>query len=657
MTTSDFKSLFQPGCIGKLRLKNRVIMLPMGTQLAGLMGEVTDDLVAHYARRAQGGAGLITIEATQFNTTIDPMRIGSQPPRIDEDVFILGFTRLTEAVHEAGACISLQLSAGPGGGLVPLPWLSPVGGGRDAKSPTVSGPVRADVSDIRVLATEEIGRLVETCGKAAGRAARAGFDAVELHSHGRYLMAQFLSAAFNKRTDRYGGSTEKRLTFLLECITAVRANTSPDFPLVVRFCVDEGFPGGRGAEESQGIARRLEEAGVSAISADAGDILIPPMYTPREFGVQWARAIKDVVKIPVIAAYRLGDPEFAEKVLKEGHADFIGLGRALLADPDFVVKTRRGELKDIRRCLSCNECESMTTTPYGGLRYRAIRCTVNPAAGRDRTYGALSPVTKRKKVVVVGGGPAGMEAARVAALRGHEVVLFEANTALGGQLRLASKPPAKEVLDTIVDYYSAQFSKMPGVDVRLGCSATAGLLREMGPDFTIIATGAKPCVPDIPGIHGDNMVTAFDVLGGNREIGKTVVIAGGGMIGCETAHYLADRGCKVTVVEMLGRLAADVGDTVRRVLLRKLEDAGVAMLPGMRVTAFGPTGVTVQDRNGNSRQIDGDTIVLALGAKAEDTLLSQIQGARSELYIIGDAREPRRIRNAISEGFAIANRI
>jgi NADPH-dependent 2,4-dienoyl-CoA reductase/sulfur reductase-like enzyme len=483
---------------------------------------------------------------------------------------------------------------------------------------------------------------------AAARAKLADIDIIEIRAHSGYLTGDFLSPYFNRRVDIYGGSLENRLRFLLEQIDSARKNVGDDFPITVRFSIDECIEGGRGIKESQIIAKRLQEVGVNAISnsagiAESGEYLIPPMYMPKGIGIAYAEAIKEVVDIPVIAAGRLSDPELAEEVLKNGQADFIGMGRQLLADPDLPRKLQEGRLEDIRYCIACNECR--------GLRKRPVRCSINATVGRDTAYGTLHKTEKARRVMVVGAGPGGLEAARVAGLRGHSVTLYEKSNELGGQLRLAMAPPFKVELKSILDYYNVQLKKMKNLKLKTGTQITADFVEKERPDVLIIATGSRPSVPQIKEISNDKVVTGHDVLEGKTLINDPVFLIGGSSKGCEIALFLAGLGRKVTIIEMLPELATDLEPYTRKCLLRELARNNVAAIVSKKVLEITDVGLRVKSKGSDIELLRCGTVVVCTGMDSVNELEDKLTGKIHSIYVIGDAKEPRLIRNAISEGY------
>lgn len=654
----EFENLFRSGELGSLELKNRIVMLPMGTILCGEWGEVTKGLIDWYATRAKGGVGLVMVEVCMAATAIDPRRLLQCILRADDDCFIPGMASLADAVHDNGAKIGIQLTAGGGAQASGGAWLPGLQGMQKVDQVSPSGvpaygvAMHGEVQQPRVLSIGEIEKCIELCGDSAGRVKRAGFDMIEIHAHEGYLIAQFMSPYFNKRTDKYGGSLEKRCRFLIEIVAAMKKAVGPDFPLMVKYSIDEFIPGGRDVKESQAIAKMLEEAGVSGLSCSIGVYgskvpPVPPYYVQRGSLVYMTEAIKGVVKIPVMALGRLDDPELAEQVLRDGKGDFIGLGRALIADPEWPSKVKDGRVGEIRRCIACNECRVAIHTPH------PIRCAVNPLAGRESKFESIRQAETRKKVVVVGGGPAGMEAARTAALRGHQVILFEAENELGGMLKWASVPPHKEILKTISEYYAREIIRL-GVELKLGVRATSDVIVNEIPDSVIVATGGVTFLPDIPGINNSIAVHALDVLSGKKKTGDSVIVAGGGAVGCEVANFLAHQNKKVTIVEMLATVGLDMDSWIWVCLSAELAEKNVKIVKSTKIEEITEKGVVLIDKNWNKTFLKADSVVLALGLKPSNCLAQELDGKVKKIFVIGDAEMPQRIQEAIYKGFLTA---
>jgi len=653
-----FEHLFKPGGFGSLELKNRLVMLPVGTVLCGIWGEVTSDIIEWYATRAKGGVGLIIVEVCMAATAIDPLRLLPRILRADDDSYIPGLACLADAVHENGAKIGIQLTAGGGAQSSGGPWMPGLQGVQKIDQVSPSGvpaygvAMHGEIRQPRALTIEEIEKCVELCGDSAQRVKKAGFDLVEIHAHEGYLIAQFMSPYFNKRTDKYGGSLENRCRFLMEIIAAMRKATGPDYPLIVKYSIDEFIAGGRDVKESQVVAQMLEEAGVGGLSCSIGVYgskvpPVPPYAVPRGSLAYLTEAVKESVKIPVMAVGRLDDPELADRILREGKGDFIGIGRGLIADPDWPRKVAGGRIEEIRTCIACNDCRIAIHTPH------PIRCAVNPVAGREAKYDFLRPAEAKKKVVVAGGGPAGMEAARVAALKGHRVVLFEADNELGGMLKLGSAPPHKEIFLSIPRYYSHELNRL-GVELKLGRFATEESVTEEKPDAVIIATGGTELIPEIKGIENDFVVTALDVLSGAKKTGNEIIVAGGGAVGCEIGNFLAQKEKKVTIVDMIDTVGLDMDSWIWVCLSAELEEKNVKIMTSTKIEEIADGGVMVIDKAWHKTFLKADNVVLAMGLKRLDTLAGELAGKIEEIHVIGDAKLPRRIKDAVSDGFITA---
>lgn len=650
MAKKKYPKLFEPGMIGKVRVKNRIVYPPVVTNFAGPFGEVTDRLIKFYTEIAKGGVGLIEVEATQIKHP-EGKAVSCQL-RFDDDKYIPGHRELAEAVHPYGAKIFQQIhhagrqAPGIEGGQVVAPSSIPCG--------FLQVPVRE-------LTSEEVWDLVERFSETALRVKKAGMDGVQFHGAHGYLINQFMSPYTNQRADEWGGSFERRMKFILEIIKRTREKVGPDFPLELRYSVDEFVPGGLSLDDGKEIARIVEAAGIDLIHVTCGiyesmPTLLEPMRYEEGWRVYLAEEIKKVVKVPVVTVGQIKTPAFAERILEDGKADFVALGRPLIADPEWPRKAAEGRDEDIRKCLSCN-IGCIGKHVFAGLY---MRCTVNPVVGHEREEGwvELKPAKKKKKVMVVGGGPGGMEAARVASLRGHDVTLYEKDSELGGQLIVAAVPPGKDKVNFIKEYYSLQLEKV-GVKVIVGKEVDEKLVKEVKPDVLIIATGGEPLIPIIPGISGKNVLTYQDVL--IRKVdppGKNVVVAGGGMVGCETALYLAKQGKKVTIVEMLNELALNVEPITRFDLLTVLlPKAGVQSMTKSSIAEISSKGVTVLDSQGKKSLVEGDSVVIALGAKSVETLEEKVKDIVSEVYVIGDSKKPRQIIDAIYEGAVVARLI
>ena len=637
MNQKQFQKLFEPAWIGRMGLRNRLVMPPMATNYASEEGFVTPRMMDYYQERAKGGVGLVIVEFTCVDSPVG--RFTRRQLVIDDDKFIPELSKLAEAIRLHGAKAAIQLHHAGRQASSSVTGQQPVG-------PSPIPPPRGEPP--RELTPSEIAGIVARFAEGAERAVRAGFDGVEIHGAHGYLISQFLSPLSNQRQDAYGGDVEKRARLLLEVIEAIRERVGKDYPVWCRLSAAEfGVEGGITLEETQVVARLAERAGVDAIHVSGHALRLgrqPTIFQQPGAMVSLAEGVKKVVSVPVIAVSRI-PPELGESIVQEGRADLIAMGRALLADPHVPQKVASGRGEDIAPCIYCGTCLDSIMS-----REEGIWCAVNAALGREREY-ELKPAERPKRVVVVGGGPGGMEAARVASLRGHRVTLFERDDELGGQLLLASKPPFKDTIDTFRRYLADQLAKL-GVELRLGENFTADLLDQFKPDVVVLAVGVMPFVPQIPGVEGKQVLLATEVLAG-AETGERVAVIGGELVGCETAAYLAEQGKRVTIMRRGPALATKVGPTVRGPLLRGLEAKGVSILTGVEYEEITEAGVIVRTGEGERRTVEADTVVLAAGAKPNTELLAAVEGKVPQLFCVGDCIEPRGIREAVEDGYRV----
>lgn len=637
---SSFEHVLRPGRIGALELANRVALAPMGTEMGTPEGLITEREIAYYTERARGGTALVMTGISAVSQDFEVISPGLC--RVDTDACMAGLTALAQSIHSVGGRVSLQLTAGLGRNINEV----------DPRRPPVSASdnphyARPEVR-CRPLEVEEIRLLVRRHAEAAARAAAAGIDAIDIHGHTGYLVDQFISPVWNRRTDEYGGSTENRCRFAVEIIHAVKA-AAPGLPVSFRLSVDHRFPGGRVAEESSRIAVILEAAGVDLMIADDGsyeamDYVYPPYYLGDACMAPAAKALKQVLSIPVMAVGNL-TPENAEAAIAAGEADFAGIGRGLIADPEWVNKLRSGNRADIRPCIRCN-----AMCVGNALFAQALGCAVNPQVGFERER-VVSLTPRPKRVVVVGGGPGGLEAARVAAMRGHIVDLYEQGMNLGGVLWPAATPEFKKELRAIVRWWERQFTRLP-VTVHVGTTISAESRELAVADTIIVATGSLPFVPaTIPGIDGRNVVDVLDFHLGS-PVGYRVVVAGGGLSGADAALELAQQGREVTLVEMGGEIARDMVAINRITLLRQLAEQGVEVLTSHRVTVIDDKGLVATGAGGEVR-VDADTVVAAFGVRPNTSLVDALAG-RPNVVAIGDCVTPAKVGEAINAGFLTA---
>lgn len=632
-----------------MTLRNRIVMAPMGTAYNDPGGYVSERNIAYYAARARGGVGLITIEGTCVDY---PEGSGGGGLYVDDDKFIPGLKKLAEAIRKEGAHASLQLFHA--GRYAP----SKVNGVQCVAPSPIASFYTGETP--RELSTAEVEAIIEKFAKAAARAQKAGFSAVELVGNSGYLISEFLSTITNKRTDRFGGDATGRATFLVEIIKAIRQRVGKGFPITCKLSIDE-FMGVRNTiEDSKIIARLAQDAGADNIHCWAGwheaPVPMMPMSVPRGAFVYLAEAIKKVVTVPVTAVGRITDPVLADRIIAEGKADLVVMGRALIADPELPNKAAQGRLDEIRMCIGCVFClESAIQSAKHGDKESAVLCTVNAEVGQEWKR-VVKPATTPKKVLIVGGGPAGMEAARVLAERGHRPTIWESTNKLGGNVNLASIPPHKQEIDNVYRYLSRQMELL-GIPVEFNKEATPKAILDSGFSEVIIATGAVPLIPGVPGLNKDIVVLAPEVLKG-KKTGQRIVVAGGGLIGCETAEFLKEQGKQVTVVEMLPKIGADIGPATRHYTLARLKKLGIDMRPNTKLVEVLENGVRV-DCQGAQQSIEADTVVIATGMKANNQLYAAVKaqlpsGSRVNLHQIGDCANARRIHHAIYEGWQVA---
>lgn len=639
-----FKAMFQPIRIGQMEVKNRFVVPPMGTNYADSDGKVTDTLVNYYGARAKGGFGLIIQEVA----AIDP-RGRAVPNQIGiwDDDFIPGLKRITDEVHKYNGKIIIQLHHA---GRQTLP---PSIGGKDPVAPSSVPCPFCDVLP-HELTLEEIYDLIEKFGDAAVRAQKAGYDGVEIHGAHGYLIAQFVSPHANKRIDEFGGDFQGRLKFPLEIIKNIRKKVGGNFPIVYRMSAEEYVSGGMNIETAAAISRELEEAGVDAMNISVGTYgsmpwVFVPSDVPPGFNQELSARIKDSVNIPVIVVGRMVTPYVANDVIEAGKADMICFGRASLADPELPNKVAAGDIDEILPCIGC--CQSC----YGYLldpEIGKISCLVNPITGKE--YLNLDkPAEVKKNVFVVGGGPAGLYAALIAAKRGHNVTLYEKEKVLGGQFRIAGIPPTKhDILGMLKAYIT--LGKKYGVEYKTGVEVTEELILKEKPDAVILATGGVPMYPDIPGLDENKVVNVCDILDFKVQPGKNVLILGGGLNGAETASYLSEHGRNVTIIEMLPEIAIDEELPPRYFLLERLKKNGVKCITNAKITKCLDDGV-IYEIEGKEKTIRGfDTIVCALGVKSYNPLESVLKDKVKELHVIGDAQKVDKANKAIEEALKVA---
>lgn len=638
--------MFTAKKIGNCEIKNRFVVPAMVTDYCTEDGHITNRYIAYMEEKAKGGFGLLITEDFEIQEH------GKGYPciaAIYNDSYIEGCRKLTDAVHRHGAKIFCQLYH-PGretnhffnGGVQPV-----------APS-AIKDPVCQDLP--RELTAEEIHQMVKDFGAAARRARKAGFDGVEIHAAHGYLIAQFLSPFVNRRTDEYGGCFDNRVRFLDEVYDEVRKNVGEDFPMQIRMSGNEYVLGGRTLAESLELAVHAEALGFDSIhvtngvyAAPANKSSVAPMFTDHAFNMEIAEQIKRSVSIPVVVTNRINDPKMADIIVRMGKADFIGMGRGSIVDPYLPKKAKEGRFDEIKYCIGCLQgCMGGIFT--GGC----MTCLVNPSVGREYENN-LKPAAVRKKVMVVGGGPAGLAAAEAAAKRGHEVQLFEAKKYLGGQFRAAAYPTGKGELTTVVSSYRRSLEVL-NVPVHTETEVTAELVEKENPDAVILTTGATPLMPPIKGIDGKNVVTAEEVLVGDVDIPSgPVVVCGGGEVGCETAEFIAHLNPDVTVLEMKDAILNDMVVFTKAGLLELMQNAKIKILTGAKVSKIAEDSVTFEDREGKMQTVPATMVVSAFGYRSRNVLEKQLEGR--EVIVAGGAVKAGNAVAAFREGYEAGCRV
>jgi len=635
--------LFEPFEIKGRHLKNRIVMPALASFLIEDDGSITDKAVEHYRRRAAGGPAMVIVEA---HAVSEEGIVSTHQARIFDDRFIEGLSRIARVMKSEGALPAIQIHHSgrqTSSRVIRRKPLAP----SNLPCPTISG-------EVEPLSLEGIQEIITKFGDSAVRAVQAGFELIEIHGAHGYLINQFISKFSNIREDTYGGDTTRRARFAVDVVKEVRRRVGEDFPISFKISAQEFVPGGLDVEESIEILELLVAAGIDIVQVSAGNDATPewicqPMFMDKACLADSAAKIKRSLRIPVMTVGRINDPLVADAIIRDGKADLVCIGRGLLADPEMPKKAQQGKLDDIRICIACNTCmESI-------FRKGRVECLVNPTLGREKEM-EMRPAAQRKKVMVVGGGPGGLHAGWVAAIRGHEVHLYEKQPRLGGQLNLGSVTKYKKEILSLIDFHIKQVEKM-GINIHLNAEATPETIKHEKPDVVILSTGATPVLPDVPGIDRPIVLDLSAVLNGDPPEKRKAVVVGGGATGCEVAHHLAEHGSTVTIVEQLPKIALNLESITRKVLLRELRERGVQFLTGSKLSRVEETGVVVTGENGRETFIEANTVVIAIGNKPDNTLYEQIQSFGIPVYQIGDCLEPRSAKAAISEAAAIGRSI
>ena len=649
----NYPTVFQPCTIGSLTLKNRLAMSQMTMNFATEDGLVTDKVIDYYVERAKGGVGLIFVEGTYFTPEgrgyVRQIGIASQE-------HVAGLKRLTDAIHglKNGAKGFLQIHHAGGRASSKVTGIQPVAPSAVPAYPGAEMP--------REMTREEVSGLVQAHVDAAVRARDAGFDGLDIHCAHGYLVPSFFSPQTNRRTDEYGGNLAGRTRFLLEIIRGIRERLGKGFPLTIKVSGDEYIEGGLGVKEMSVIARLAEDAGIDGLIVSAGTVggkkiedlgeahkvmrTLPMMVQPGCL-IPIAAEIKKVLRIPVIGVGRINSIALAEEILAAGKADIVSIGRPLLADPELPLKAAEGREAEIRPCIACNEgCYKRI------LQQIEVCCSVNPAVGRE-AEAAPRKADRAGRVLVVGAGPAGMEAALRARERGHDVTLIDRSTRPGGQLRLASVPPGRGDIERFTDYLAGCLARS-GVKVILDEDISATAVASLRPDTVILATGARPNMLDVPGLGMGQGVTAWEVLSGNVTAPGPYLVVGGGLVGCETADLLSDRREKVVLVEILPEIACDADKDTKAYFDIRFQNKGVPVYTNARLVGMegGQALIRLGDRE---IRVDAAMVVFSVGAKAEASLYEPLVAAGVRVIKAGDSVKPARILDAVHGGFQAGN--
>lgn len=631
-------NLFQKGKIGNLTIKNRIAMAPMG-QPADIDGGFTQSNIDYLVERAKGGTGLIITGCTVCSEEFEP-----RPCNLHNDFHQndrLG--KLADQIHMYGAKLCMQLSPGIGR----MNFIDPF------TPPYSSSPVPSYAfPDLicKEMPAEGVKHLVKAMGYSAQLAMRAGVDMIEVHAYGGYLIDQFTSAYWNKRTDEYGGSFENRTRFLREIIEEIRKNCGKNFPIAVKLTVDSIDGPERPFEEGIALAKMLEEMKIDLLHVGRGDYscrwrMVSSVYQPEGFDLEAVKEIRKAVpSLPIMAHGKLNHPEAAERAVREGIADFVAIGHGLLADAHWANKVREHKQDDINPCIGCGECH------FNAMNGKILSCAVSPTTGYEKEY-ALTKAETNKRIMVIGGGPGGMKAAITAAKRGFEVILWEKNSYLGGEMAAAGAPRFKKDVQAQVDYLIRELYRH-NVDVRLGAEAGLPEVQEYKPDLVIAAAGARPIILPVPGNDGENVKLAEEVLLGRQTVGDRVVVVGGGLVGCETGAELAFQGKKVVIVEMMDDILKTAAHFVAndQNLRYLVKQSGLTAETGAKLTEIRKDSVVVE-KDGELKTIQCDDVVFAVGFRSVHSLAEEIEEAGFKVVEIGDYVKPGKIIHAIHQGY------
>lgn len=630
--------IFTKGKIGPVEIPNRLVVPAMVTNFCNEDGTASEEYIAYHEAKAKGGWGLIITE----DYAVDPAGKGYvNVAGLWEDNQIDSHSKLTERIHKYESKIFAQIYHSG------RQTTSASNGNRKIVGPSTLACPKTGSLPFE-LTVEEIKTIVRQFGDTAERAVKCGFDGIEIHGGHGYLIQQFLSSYSNRRVDMYGGSLTNRTRFLQEIVKEIRARVGISFPILVRLSSKEFMPGGLDIGDTRAIAMMLESWGVDGLHISVGtygdNSNVPSMHTTHAWIVDFAEEIKKVVSIPVITVGRINDPFIADGVIASGKADFVAMGRASIADPDFPNKARCGKYENIRYCIACMQgCTGLLHSDM------PIRCLVNPLIGRQSlldTEKVLIP----KNVFVIGGGPAGIEAAIGAAVRGHKVTLMEKKDRLGGLFEYAGFPLAKGEFESYLSWAASELERL-NVKVKYNFEANDKTVIDLNPDAVILAVGGVPFVPPITGIDNKKVVSATDVLAGKEKVGQNIVVAGGGLVGVETASFLGYYGKNVTLIEMLPEITYDMTSAIKYHTQKHLVDYGVNIQCGTKIISIDDEGVSMENCNKEKINIKCDNVCLALGYRPSTNLYEKLKGKIENVFLVGDAKKPHNAIDATSEGY------
>ena len=635
--------LFTPFTIKNIQLKNRIVMPALASFMIRDDGDISEAAVEHYRRRAGGGPAMVIMEAC----AVSPEGVVSPHQAvIYDDRFIDGLARIARAMKAEGAVPAAQIHHGGRQTSIKVIKRKPL-----APSPLPCPTIRGEVEPLTI---EGIQQLVQKFGDAAARAYQAGFELIEIHGAHGYLVNQFMSRFSNIREDEYGQDLAGRTRFAKEIVMEVRKRVGDDFPISFKISAEEYVDGGLTTEESIEILKILVAAGVDVIQVSAGndvtaEWISQPMFMKKACLVESASQVKKALNVPVMAVGRINDPLLADEIIEQQKADLVCIGRGLLADPEMPKKAQEGRLDEIRTCIACNTCMQSI------FKRGRIECLVNPMLGREKEM-AFIPTNKARRVMVVGGGPGGLNVAWVAAKRGHEVHVYEKRSELGGQLIPGSTPGHKAELRSLIRFQKRQ-AELFGVKCHLNREVGPEDIEAFKPDVVIVATGSLPAMPQIDGIDKDIVVTYDDVLDGGPPSYRTVIVIGGGATGLELALHLAEYGCAVTVIEMLPKIGNGMEAMTKKVILKRLKEKNVRIFTSTKLSRIEDTGVVVVDKEDRRQSIDAEKVVIAIGTRPDTRLYDRIKSMGYEIHQIGDCLETRNAKEAIYESGVLGRKI